>query len=256
MNRPPPELAGKIALVTGASSGIGRAAAIELARAGAAVVVHARRNAAAAQETADLIESAGGQAWVALADLSEVSEQDSLARDTWSRHGAIDILVNNAGADVLTGEAASWSFEKKLDLLWRVDVTASMRLTRAVGGLMRQRGGGAIINVGWDQAARGMAGDSGEIFAAIKGAVTAFTRSAAHSLAPSVRVNCVAPGWIKTAWGKGASAEWQRRAVAESLLERWGEPADVAGAIRYLASPAASFITAQVIDVNGGMRRG
>ena len=100
-----------------------------------------------------------------------------------------------------------------------------------------------------------MEGDSGELFAAAKGAVMAFTRSLARSLGPEVRANCVAPGWIKTAWGEQASDGWQRRAVRESMLRRWGTPEDVAGVIRWLASPAGEFVTGQVIPVNGGFRR-
>jgi 3-oxoacyl-[acyl-carrier protein] reductase len=83
----------------------------------------------------------------------------------------------------------------------------------------------------------------------------AFTRSAAQSLAPEVRVNCVAPGWIKTSWGERASQPWQDRAAAESLLGRWGTPEDVAGAVEFLASPAAEFITGQILPVNGGWKR-
>jgi 3-oxoacyl-[acyl-carrier protein] reductase len=117
---------------------------------------------------------------------------------------------------------------------------------------MKSAGAGAILNIGWDGAARGMAGPSGELFAAAKGAVMAFTRSLARSLAPEVRVNCVAPGWIKTAWGERASADWQARAEGESLLGRWGTPEDVARAARFLVSPEARFLTGQVLDVNGG----
>ena len=99
-----------------------------------------------------------------------------------------------------------------------------------------------------------MAGDSGELFAAIKGGVMAFTRSLARSLAPEVRVNCVAPGWIKTQWGQGASDQWQRRAANESLLGRWGTPEDVAGMVRFLVSSQATFITGQTLNVNGGFK--
>ena len=114
--------------------------------------------------------------------------------------------------------------------------------------------GGVIVNMGWDQAETGMAGQSGEMFAAVKGAVMAFSKSLARSLAPKVRVNCLAPGWIKTAWGDTASPYWQERAVNESLLARWGTPEDVARVARFLASPASSFLTGQVIAVNGGQR--
>jgi 3-oxoacyl-[acyl-carrier protein] reductase len=164
----------------------------------------------------------------------------------------VDTWINNAGADVLTGEAAAWPFEKKLEELWRVDVLATLRLSRGTGNLMRERGGGGIVNVGWDQVETGMAGDSGELFAAAKGAVMAATRSLAKSLAPAVRVNCLAPGWIRTEWGEQASAEWQERAKRESLLQRWGLPEDVARVACFLASPAAEFINGQIISVNGG----
>jgi len=129
-----------------------------------------------------------------------------------------------------------------------------MRLARAIGALMKERGEGVILNMGWDQAESGMAGDSGELFAAAKGAVMAFTRSLARSLAPSVRVNCLAPGWIKTKWGEQASQYWQDRAVGESLLARWGTPEDVARVARFFASPAAAFITGQTIAINGGSK--
>ena len=92
------------------------------------------------------------------------------------------------------------------------------------------------------------------MFAAIKGGVMAFTRSLAKSLAPEVRVNCLAPGWIQTAWGEQASEYWQKRAKSESLMGRWGTPQDVAQVARFLVSPAASFITGQVLEINGGFK--
>jgi NAD(P)-dependent dehydrogenase (short-subunit alcohol dehydrogenase family) len=110
--------------------------------------------------------------------------------------------------------------------------------------------------MGWDQAETGMAGDSGQMFGAAKGAVMAFTRSLALTLAPKVRVNCLAPGWIKTAWGESVSDTWQERVRRETPLARWGLPEDVAATARWLVSPAASYITGQIIRINGGAVRG
>jgi 3-oxoacyl-[acyl-carrier protein] reductase len=248
------ELAGMRALVTGSTSGIGRAIALELAAGGADVIVHGRRQ-AAAEEVVRLIAERGVESGYVLADLAEQRECRLLVETAWGSWGPLDIWVNNAGADVLTGEAADWPFARKLQALFEVDVRATMLLSRDVGRRMKQTGRGVLLTIGWDQAATGMAGDSGELFAAAKGAVMAFSRSLAASLAPQVRVNCLAPGWIRTAWGQQASERWQARVRRETLLERWGEPEDVAAAARWLVSPAASFITGQVIDVNGGAAR-
>jgi 3-oxoacyl-[acyl-carrier protein] reductase len=244
-------LKGQTAVITGSSSGIGRAIALELAAAGAHVLVHARRNGHGAEEVALHARSLSRETHVVLADLSETAEQDRLIEAAWDWR-PIDIWINNAGTDVLTGEAAAWSFEEKLAALWKVDVVASLRLSRAAGQKMRERGHGVILNMGWDQADTGMAGDSGEFFATVKGAVMAATRSLAKSFAPKVRVNCIAPGWIRTEWGQQASADWHDRAKRESLLERWGESEDVARVACFLVSPAASFINGQIIPVNGG----
>jgi 3-oxoacyl-[acyl-carrier protein] reductase len=248
------ERAGLVAVVTGSSSGIGRAIALELAAAGADCLVHARQNRDGAATVAAEIGKLGRKSHLLLADLSEPREQDRFAAEAWAWQGKIDIWVNNAGADTLTADAGGWSFEQKLEALWRLDVVATIRLGRAIGARMKERGGGVILNMGWDQAERGMAGDSGELFATAKGAVMAFTRSLARSLAPTVRVNCLAPGWIKTKWGEQASRYWQDRAANESLLSRWGTPEDVSRVARFLASPAAAFINGQTIAINGGLK--
>ena len=112
----------------------------------------------------------------------------------------------------------------------------------------------SIVNIGWDGAARGMPGESAQLFAAAKGAVEAFSRSLAQTLAPDVRVNCIAPGWIRTDWGNDASEYWQHRAAKESLADRWGTPEDIARVVRFLASEDADFISGQTLDVNGGFR--
>ncbi|MGI8981788.1 MAG: SDR family NAD(P)-dependent oxidoreductase [Pirellulaceae bacterium] len=250
-----------VAVVTGASGDIGRAIALEFAAAGADVVVHGRRQEAAA-EVAAKVEELGRRAKVILLDLAEPSSHQTLVQAAWDWQQGVHIWVNNAGADVLTGEAARWSFERKLEELWKVDVLATVNLSRLIGEKLHQQTlhghapAGVILNIGWDQAAHGMAGDSGQMFGCIKGAVMSFTQSLAQSLAPHVRANCLAPGWIKTSWGERASDYWQERARLESLAGRWGTPEDVARAARFLASPAAEFITGQIINVNGGYRYG
>jgi 3-oxoacyl-[acyl-carrier protein] reductase len=249
---PQRELQSQVAVVTGSSSGIGRAIALELAAAGAAVVVHARASREAAQQVAEEIRAGGGTAAVVLADLAEEAGRQALVEQAWQHFQGVQILVNNAGVDVLTGPAAQWPFDRKLQALWELDVKATIALGREIGLRMKAQGGGAILNISWDGTERGMAGESAQLFAAAKGAVSAFSRSLAHTLAPAVRVNCLAPGWIQTAWGLQASPGWQQRARRESLLGRWGTPEDVARAARFLVSPAAGFINAQTIAVNGG----
>jgi 3-oxoacyl-[acyl-carrier protein] reductase len=246
------ELAGSVAVVTGASSGIGRAIALQLARAGADVLVHAAHNQVGAEQTAAEIAHCGRQSQFLLADFQNEKALSDFASSAWNWRGHVDIWINNAGADILTGSNLKLDFHEKLRHLWQIDVQATMLLSKTIGEKMKLRGNGAIINIGWDQADSGMAGDTGELFAATKGAVMAFTRSLAKSLAPQVRVNCIAPGWIKTAWGEHAGQQWQDRAQRESLLGRWGTPDDIAQVARFLASPSAQFVTGQIIAVNGG----
>lgn len=243
------------ALVTGASSGIGRAIAVEFARAGADLVIHAGRNAEGAAETADLVQQFGRRAEVLVRDLAEPDGHESIVEHVWSLTGGIAVWVNNAGADLLTGGANDLPYGEKLDRLLDVDVRATVQLSKLVGERMRERGQGVILTVGWDQSDRGMGGDSGELFATAKNAIMGFTRSLAVSLAPTVRVNCIAPGWIRTAWGETASEYWQERVRRETPLERWGTPEDIAHVARFLASDEASYLTGQVINVNGGAVR-
>jgi 2-amino-4-hydroxy-6-hydroxymethyldihydropteridine diphosphokinase len=249
------ELTGLRAMVTGSTSGIGRAIALELAAAGARVVVHGRRSRAEAETVVDQVRACGVRAELLLADLREPDEPRRLVQAAWEAWDGLDIWINNAGADTLTGEAFHWPFERKLEELWAVDVRATMLLSREVGRRMRDRAGGVLLNMGWDQADTGMEGDSGQLFAATKAAVMAFSKSLALTLAPAVRVNCLAPGWIRTAWGEAASRRWQERVARETPLRRWGTAEDVAAVARWLVSPAAAFLTGQVIRVNGGAVR-
>jgi 3-oxoacyl-[acyl-carrier protein] reductase len=255
-NSPPGrELQGLRAAVLGASSGIGRATALALADAGADVLIHARAAREAAETVSEDVRRRGGRSEVLMADLADRSAGDRLVEDAWNLWGGLDAWLHIAGADTLTGPAARLDFDAKLDRLWAVDVVATIRLCRAVGRKMKARGGGSIVTMGWDQAETGMAGDSGELFATTKGAVLAFTRSLALSLAPTVRVNALAPGWIKTAWGESASESWQDRVLRETPLARWGTPEDVARVARFLVGPDAAFLTGQVIRINGGAVR-
>jgi 3-oxoacyl-[acyl-carrier protein] reductase len=249
------DLAGNRALVTGASSGIGRAIALELARGGADVIVHHRRSTPAADAVADECRALGCRSSVLSADFSSEAELGPFVERAWNEMNGIDVWVNNAGADLLTGPARTLDYARKLERLLDVDVRGTMLLSHDVGRRMRDAGRGVILNIGWDQADRGMEGDSGELFAAAKSAVMAFTRSLALSLAPQVRVNCIAPGWIRTAWGAQAGEAWQQRVLRETPLGRWGAPEDVARLARFLASPDADYITGQVINVNGGAVR-
>ena len=248
-------MTGLRAIVLGSTSGIGRAVALELAAAGADVLVHGRASRDAADEVAGSIRARGRRSDVLMADLADREAGDALVDRAWSIWGGLDAWVHIAGADTLTGAGRTLSFEEKLDRLWAVDVVATIRLTRAIGARMMGQGHGAIVTTGWDQADTGMEGDSGELFAATKGAIHSFTRSLALSLAPTVRVNAVAPGWIRTAWGEGASTTWQDRVMRETPLKRWGTPEDVARAVRFLVSPDAEFLTGQIVRVNGGVVR-
>jgi 3-oxoacyl-[acyl-carrier protein] reductase len=163
--------------------------------------------------------------------------------------------INNAGADILTGSGIELSFEQKLEALWRVDVRSTLELSRLAGKLMAENNGGVLINLGWDQAETGMEGDSGTLFGTIKGAVITMTRALAVDLAPKVRVHCVSPGWIRTAWGEQAPKLWQERVLRETPLGCWGQPEDVARAFVWLISPATKYLSGQTLRVNGGAVR-
>ncbi|MEW4566462.1 SDR family oxidoreductase [Tautonia sp. JC769] len=255
---PPPDLNGLRCIVLGSTSGIGRATALSLASSGADVIIHGRRSSEAAESVAaECLRLGSARSAVLMADLADRDAGDRLVDRAWDLWGddGLDAWLHLAGADTLTGPGASLDFDAKLDLLWTVDVASTLRLCRRVGSLMKARGRGVILTMGWDQAETGMEGDSGELFAATKGAIMCLSRSLSLSLAPEVRVNCLAPGWIKTSWGEQASDDWQARAVSEAPLHRWGTPDDVAQVARFLVSPDAEFLTGQTFRVNGGAIR-
>lgn len=248
-------LAGSRAFVTGASRGIGRAIALELAQAGADLVLHAACSKNELDSVADEIGQLGRDSKTLLADFSGISDFSSLAQTAWNALGGLDVFVSNAGADNLTGEAAQLDFDSKLDRLWEIDVKGTIGLSRGLGSLFFQQKHGAIVTIGWDQAETGMEGESGELFSTAKNAIMGFSRSLAVSLAPHVRVNCIAPGWIKTAWGEQASTQWNDRVMRETPLKRWGTPEDIAKLCRFLVSSEAGYLTGQVINANGGAIR-
>lgn len=249
----------RVAVVTGSSSGIGRATALALADAGYAIVLHAKSSLAKLQEVARELQARNCDVRCVLADIADEASCRLLVQTAFAWHSRVYAWINNAGADVLTAETGAWDFQRKLDLLWSVDVRGTIQISRLVGQAMQAQPPGelpTIINIGWDQALQGMEGESGQLFCTVKSAVMAFSHSLAQTLAPHVRVNCVAPGWVRTAWGTQASPYWSRRAQSESLLERWGRPEDVAHTIRWLASHESEFVNGQCISVNGGWRRG
>jgi len=247
-------LRGRTVLVTGASSGIGKAIAVAAARAGADVATTYRANAAGAHDTDAQIRALGRRSAVFRLDLTDESTLSALGPAARDAFGTIDAWINNAGADILTGDASALSDVEKMDLLLDVDLRGTILASwRAAEILSGQAGGGVIINISWDHVLAGMAGTNPQLFAAAKGGVLAFSKSLARSFAPRVRVNVIAPGWIETSFGADLDEE-RRMAVARSTpLERWGTPDDVAGAAVFLASPAAAFITGQTILVGGGV---
>jgi len=243
-------LAGLRTVVTGASSGIGRAIAVAFAAAGARVGIGYSQSSAAAEALGVELGPPGAHPLLQ-ADLGTPEGCASIVDGAFATLERVDVWVNNAGADVLTGEARSWPEERKLELLVDVDLKATIRCSRLAAARMRP--GGSIINIGWDHATiDGMAGDNPELFAAVKGGVLGFSKSFARSVAPGVRVNVICPGWVETAYGAGVDRGFYDKVAAGTPLGRWGQPEDIAGAAVWLASPAAAFVTGQAINVNGG----
>ena len=263
----------RVVVVTGASSGIGRSIAVKFAQLGYSVVAHGFRNHDGIAETLSRVtnnqktflgspnqklslQQTNPDALGIFADISNPTDCDRLVQDCFHWKGHVNVWVNCAGADVLTGENSKQTFDAKLDILWRTDVAGTIRVSRLVASQMSLQSSRAtlpcILNISWDQSEHGMEGDSGQYFAATKAAVAAFSKSLAKSVAPKIRVNCIAPGWIKTDWGQQASPEWDRRAQGESMLNRWGSPEDIANVAAALASPEMEFINGQTIAVNGG----
>jgi 3-oxoacyl-[acyl-carrier protein] reductase len=244
--------AGQGVVVTGASSGIGRAVALAFAREGARVLIAYRRNVEGARQVAGEIEAAGGRALLIDVDLSRDDSVDRLVGEAFSRLSRVDVWVNNAGADILTGEGAAQTDVEKLDDVLGVDLRGTILCSWDVARRLRAQGRGVILNVSWDHVLTGAPGRAAEIYAAAKGGILSFSKCLALSFAPEVRVNVLAPGWIATAFADGLPEE-DRRRIAEAIpLRRWGTPEDVAGAALFLASTEAGFLTGTTMMVGGG----
>jgi 3-oxoacyl-[acyl-carrier protein] reductase len=247
-------LGGRTVLVTGGSSGIGKAIALACARAGADVALTYRANEYGARDVEREIHALGRRAAVLQLDLADEPSVRALGPAARDALGRLDVWVNNAGADILTGAGASLSPLEKLDTLLAVDLRGTMLASWQAAEIMgAQDEGGVIINMSWDHVLTGMAGPNPEMYSAVKGGVLSFSKSLARSVAPRVRVNVLAPGFIATSFGEGADETWRRSVVESTPLKRWGTPDDVAGAAVFLASPAASFLTGQMIMVGGGV---
>jgi 3-oxoacyl-[acyl-carrier protein] reductase len=243
-------LEGKVALVTGASRGIGAAIALRLAEEGAAVVVNYAGSHAAALAVADAIVASGGSATVAQADISDPAACSALVEHVVAEHGRLDILVNNAGITrdglVMRMSDADW------DAVIATNLTGVFSMTRAAARPMMKARSGSIVNI---SSVVGIAGNAGQAnYAAAKAGVIGLTKSVARELASrKVRCNAVAPGFIETDMTRALS-DAQREAIASSIaLSRFGSGEDVAAAVAFLASDDAGYITGQVLAVDGGM---
>jgi 3-oxoacyl-[acyl-carrier protein] reductase len=243
---------GRIALVTGASQGIGRACALELARAGATVAL-AARNEAKLAEVAGEIEAAGGQAAAFALDVASEGSIKAGAKAIHERFGKVEILVNNAGITrdtlVLRMKRADW------DDVLETNLTGAFLLTQAILGPMLRNRWGRIINV---SSVVGRTGQSGQVnYAASKAGLIGLTRALAREVASrGITVNAIAPGYIETQMTSGFDEKMREAMVAQIPLGRPGTDLEIAQSVAFLASDAAAYITGHVLDVNGGMFMG
>jgi 3-oxoacyl-[acyl-carrier protein] reductase len=244
------DLTGKSALVTGGSRGIGRACCLMLARAGASVAVNYRVETPSAELLVEEIERLGSEAFALAADVATRADAEMLVDETVARFGGIDILVNNAGI------WKSSPIEEMSDAEWAemlgVNLTGVFHCTRAAVPPMKEARSGRIINIA------STAGQRGEAFcshyAATKGALISFTKSLAAELAPDgILVNCVAPGWVVTDMTREDLMGARRESILSTIpLSRAGTPDEIAGAVLYLASELSTFVTGEILNVNGG----
>ena len=243
----------QVALITGASSGIGRATAEAMGRQGARVGVNYCKNQVGAEQAAETIRKAGSEALVLRADVTRNADVLAMAEAVRKEWGRIDILVNNAG-DLLGRHTLANMTEEYWDLIMALNLKSAFLCVKAVWEEMVARKSGCIVNVS-SIAGRNGGGPGVAAYAAAKGGLLTYTKSLAKELAPHwVRVNGIAPGVIATPYHERYSpAEVMQRLVALIPLGRAGTSEEIADVIVFLASPAARYITGETIEVNGGM---
>lgn len=246
-------LQGKIALVTGASRGIGRAIAICLAQAGADVAVNYAGNAQAAQETAEAVRAAGRKAILLQADVGNAEEAESIIKQTVEQFGRLDILVNNAG--ITRDNLLMRMKEEEFDQVINTNLKGVFNCMKAAARPMMKQRFGRIINI---SSVVGAVGNPGQVnYVAAKAGVIGMTKTAAKELASrGITVNCVAPGFIATEMTEQLSEETRQQLLSQIPLARLGEPEDIARIVKVLASDDAAYMTGQTIHVDGGMYMG
>ena len=247
-NQPP--LLGRIAFVTGSSRGIGRAIAIELARWGADVAVHAQKNLALAEGVADEIRALGRRAVVVLGDVKVKADLEACADRVKAELGPVDILVNNAGTRqdgpfILMGD-------EKWEEVMNVNLRGTVYATKAFVRGMMNRKWGRVVNIVSPTGIIGMAGQTN--YGASKGAIIALTKSLAREMAPfGILVNAVNPGLIRTELTADVPDETRRNMLSPTILKREGEPVEVASVVAFLCTDWASYMSGQVVNVDGGL---
>jgi 3-oxoacyl-[acyl-carrier protein] reductase len=244
-------LQGRVAIVTGGGRGIGRATVLRLAEAGADVVVNYLRNEAAAEEVARLARTQYGvRAQAVRADVADTANADSLAEETLRRFGRVDLLVANAG--IWEGAPVEEMSEELWDRVVDANLKGTWAACRAVVPLMKSRRRGSIVIVSSTAGQRGEAGYSN--YAASKGGQISFTKALSTELAPDIRVNSVAPGWVDTELNDGVFGDepYKQKIVEGIPLRRLATADDIALSIVFLASDWARHITGEILNVNGG----